>query len=138
MPSKPRLVVDASVAVKWLHEENNTDKALQLLNQIMDETVVAVVPDLIIYEVANVLVRGIGKPLPEAHQALDLLATIPWQVLAPLPSLLKDAVQFAADHAHLSLYDAMYVAVALHHDAVVITADSKLHRIVGHPLTRLL
>lgn len=138
MPDKPQVVIDASVAVKWLHEEAKTNKALHLLDKITSGTVVAIVPDLIMYEVTNALVRGIGKPLAEANDAVDLLLEIPWQVIAPAPTILKDAIQLAVNQPKLSIYDAIYVAIASHYEATVITDDQKLHKLVGAPLTRLL
>lgn len=138
MVDKTRFVIDASITIKWLHKEDKTETALQLLDQINSGEVIALVPNLIIYEIANTLIRGIKRPLLEANKAIDSLAVIPWQIIAPTPDLIKDAMQFAAEHSQLSLYDAAYIAVALHHNASVITADQKLHKKVGQPLTQLL
>lgn len=138
MRAKPRVVIDASVAVKWLHEEEKTKQALRWLDLINENGIIAFTPDLILYEISNALIRGIGKNLEEANEAIDILMTLPWHMVAPTADLLKDAMQFASERPKLSTYDAIYIALALHHDAVVITDDRKLHKIVGRPLTQLL
>lgn len=138
MLAKSRLVIDASVVVKWFHEEAKTDKALILLEQINSGETTAFVPNLLLYEIANVLVRGIKQPLPEAHEAIDVLVDMPWHIVSPTTALLKDATHLANEHAKLSVYDAVYVTIALHHDAMVITDDSALYQLIGEPLTKIL
>lgn len=138
MADRTRLVIDASITIKWLHKEENTEIALSLLDQINDGEIIALAPNLIIYEIASALIRGIRKPLVEAQMAVDSLAVIKWQIIMPTSDLIKDAMQFAAERPQISLYDATYIAVALHHSATVITADKKLHNKVGSPLTQLL
>lgn len=138
MVDRQRVVIDASVAVKWLHEEEKTKDALHLFDAISSGDTIAIEPDLVLYEVANALMRGIGKPLEESYESMEILAVLPWQIVAPTPQLVKDAMQFAGEHPKLSVYDASYIAVALHYDAVVITDDRKLHKTVGNPLTKLL
>lgn len=138
MPVNRRVVIDNSVSLKWVHEEEGTNKAQSLLQDIHNQEVIAVVPDLIFYEFSNVLIRGIGKSLTEAQQAVDTITLVPWRIVTPTTDLIKDAMQFAAERPKLSLYDAAYVAVALYYDAVVITADTLFHKTVGKPLTQLL
>jgi len=56
MHDNDRLVIDASVAIKWLHEEDKTNQALNILDKINHTAITATVPDLIIYEVSNALI----------------------------------------------------------------------------------
>ena len=51
------VVVDASVAVKWLVKEEHTDKALAILHAWHDEEVTPAAPYLLPFEVANALHR---------------------------------------------------------------------------------
>jgi predicted nucleic acid-binding protein len=68
------VVVDASVVVKWFVEEEHTNAALQLRNDYVDRTVDIASPDLLPYEVLNVLRcnPSLGeRQLKEIATALD-------------------------------------------------------------------
>jgi len=49
------IVLDASVAVKWFSEEEYTEKALELRERIRVGKERVIVPDLLLYELANAL-----------------------------------------------------------------------------------
>ena len=49
------VVVDASVAIKWLVREEHTDKALEILSAWHDQDVTPAAPYLLPFEVANEL-----------------------------------------------------------------------------------
>ncbi len=68
-----RIVVDASVAVKWFVLEANSEHARRLLDS--DATLVA--PDLIVAEIATVMWKRqrVGDISPE--QATEAVATLP-------------------------------------------------------------
>ena len=55
------VVVDASVAVKWLVREEHTDKALSILSAWHDEEVTPAAPYLLPFEVANALHRRVFR-----------------------------------------------------------------------------
>ena len=133
-----RVIVDASVVVKWFHDEPKSEEALKLQEAINNGTVSAAVPDLVLYEVANALVRGIGKSSPEISAALHVLADMSWDVVAPSTVLLDDAVALATSRPGLTVYDAVYAGLALRRNAELVTADAGLHRLIGPPVTRLL
>lgn len=133
-----RVVVDASVVVKWFHDEEKTAEALKLQEQINEGTVSAAVPDLVLYETANALVRGVGRPSSEISAALHVLAEMSWDVVAPTTTLLDDAVALATSRPSLTVYDATYAALALRRNAELVTADEELHKLIGTPVTRLL
>lgn len=68
-----RIVVDASVAVKWFVLEANSEHARRLLDS--DATLVA--PDLIVAEIATAMWKRqrVGDISPE--QATEAVATLP-------------------------------------------------------------
>lgn len=53
--SRPKVVVDASVAVKWVLPEDDTERALRLQEKYQDEQLDVLAPYLVVSEVANVL-----------------------------------------------------------------------------------
>lgn len=132
------IVVDASVVIKWFNEEEGTPAALRLLGKITAGALTAFVPDLILYEVLNVLIRALGKSPEEIDDAFNILGALPWDLVPPGTELLRDAAALAANRPRLTAYDAAYVALALRKNAILWTADKHLHRTIGEPVTRLL
>jgi predicted nucleic acid-binding protein len=103
------LVVDASVAVKWLVPEPLTDAAERVLAS--DEELV--VPDLLPIEVANALWKKVRRRelgRDDAVGALELLATLRLDVRSTSP-LMPRAVALAVDLGH-PVYDCVYLALA--------------------------
>lgn len=123
------VVSDASVALKWFHEEGEADveasRAILAAHQARDALVAVL--DLTAYEVGNALLRGPAGATPEqVAMVVDALETI-CPVISPEPSERRLAAELAAEHS-LTYYDASYAAVALKRDATLVTADADLLR----------
>jgi predicted nucleic acid-binding protein len=117
-------VVDASIAVKWFLPEIHGDAAVRLLGG--DHSLVA--PDLLFPEVGNVLwkpVRRREATVSEAQATLDALASLPIEVQGS-PPLMPLAFEIAG-HASRSVYDTLYLAVAVLRGCRLVTADRKLY-----------
>lgn len=125
------LVVDASVAFKWLipdAAEEDVPAAKAVLVDHMEGRVQIAVPALLYYEVANILLVGRSRPpVEEAAEALSDLFSIPLIVAAPAPDASDAALRLASRHG-LSYYDASYVALAETMDCLLLTADQRLAR----------
>lgn len=125
------LVIDASVAFKWLipdAAEDDVAAAKALLVEHMEGRVEIVVPALLYYEVANILLFGRSRPPGnEAAEALSDLFSIPLTIASPTPDGANAALRLASQHG-LSYYDASYVALAEELDCVLVTADQRLAR----------
>jgi predicted nucleic acid-binding protein len=120
-----RLVVDASVATKWLVPEDDSE----LADALLTSTAQLHAPAFLAMEVANALwmkMRRGELDDAKAGASLDYLRRIPWaswQGEEPLPETLSLAK--ALDHA---VYDCAYLALALHLDARYVTADQRFWR----------
>lgn len=123
-------IVDASVVVRAIayHEQD----ALDWLARASKREISAVAPDHLHAEIGNSLrklVRG-GTLTPQAAQdrlafALDLpIKLFPVQLLAP------QALALALARG-ISVYDALYLALALGYDAPLVTADQRLAAAAG-------
>ena len=117
-----RVVVDASAALKWVLEEEGSPDALKLLDRDVLHA-----PDFLLLEVANVLwtkVRRGALSRSDADAAFQTLAAVPI-ALTPLAELIRPArsLAFALD---LTVYDAVYAALAQQLDCPLATADQKL------------
>ena len=123
-PSLPvSVVVDASVAAKWLFTEAFSPEALGLLNG--DASLYA--PDLLLPEVGNILwkrVRSGEISREKAEELLGWLLNLPL-LLQPAPPLIAIALQIAGDYG-CTVYDSLYVALSVQVGCPLVTADEKL------------
>lgn len=118
------VVVDASVAIKWVVPERGTPEALAMLKGGGLSA-----PDLITPECANILWKKTrrGELSPEeARLAARLIEQVELEIL-PTRTLLEPATQIAnlLDHP---AYDCIYLALAQARGSVFITADERLLR----------
>ncbi len=118
-------VVDASVAVKWVLPEDDSE----LAEELVTGGALLHAPGFIFVEIANVLWKRMRQGGLVEADATDLMARlrssplILWQGEEPLPGTLSLAKEL--DHA---VYDCAYLALALHLDAVCVTADRRFQR----------
>lgn len=121
-----KVVVDASVAAKWLAPEPGSEAAQALL----DEELVA--PDLLYAEVANILWKKATRGEMTADAA-GLAAR--WLLQVPMrihdgASLFAQSVALAQRLGHPA-YDCFYLAAAVRADCRLVTADRRLHERCG-------
>jgi predicted nucleic acid-binding protein len=119
-----RLVVDASVAAKWLLPEPDSAAAASLLE---DAGTSLHVPELFDAELGNVLWKRVQRDELKAGEATSLAVLI-----GGIPAtrhthadLLEGAVGVALDLS-ITVYDALYVALAQALGAPLATADGWL------------
>ncbi len=122
-----RVVVDASVAVKWVLSdpaaEVDADRALELLRQIRSARVTPLQPPHWLAEVAAV----ISRLYPDvARRAVELLYAMELPVVDDL-EIYSRACDLA-ERLNRHVFDTLYHAVALEHDLPLITADDHYYR----------
>ena len=116
------VVVDASVAVKWVVGEVGSDRAARLLDGRTLH-----VPDLLFVEAANALwaMRRRGAlPVEAPGAAIGWLVRAPLRVARTMP-LIEPALALATALAH-PVYDCVYLALAAEVAAPLVTADARL------------
>ena len=117
-------VPDASVLLKWVlpsDDEPHADRARQLREAIVDESVRALVPSLWIYEVGNTVARRFPM---HASTWLSALLKFGLEEVRPSGPVLARTLELTA-RFEVSFYDAVYHALALVHGGVFITADAR-------------
>ncbi len=127
------VVIDASVAIKWVLQETGSSAARNLA---LKEMLVA--PDLLFVECANVLWTKVRRKIlskPGAEAALAAIGKTPIRAVPLLPHLLTaQAIAFDLDQ---TVYDSLYLAVALAERSVLVTADEAFFRAAAvHPVYR--
>lgn len=122
-------VVDASVAVKWLIEEEDSDAAAVVLAKVASAEIVLHVPDLIYSEIASVLCKKFRVADLKTADVRDAVADflqIPLTV-HPAKDLFARALEIAIQSGR-SAYDSQYLALAENLDLELITADRRFYR----------
>jgi predicted nucleic acid-binding protein len=119
----PRIVVDASVAVKWLLPEDHSEAAARLLLGHQDLWA----PDLIWAELGNVLWKKWRLSEISAETGAALLADFRRFPLSIQSSeLLSEGAWEIARDLGRSFYDSLYLALAVSQGCPLVTADQKL------------
>lgn len=118
------MIIDASVAFKWLVHEDDSDLALALLRR--DDLLA---PNLVSSEVGNALWKKARREQfdPTISHA-DVLATLPsYLALVEEHAFIGRALEiaYALDHA---IYDCVYLAAAEHFGLPLVTADDRFLR----------
>jgi predicted nucleic acid-binding protein len=135
------IVVDASVAAKWLLPEPGQAEAEALLR----DASALLAPAIIRVEVASAVTRRArlgSMPTDEVHRHYSNWSGLLRDgavVLLPDEELLDQAVEWSIRIKH-SLPDCLYLAAAQRHRVPLITADRKFHEraIASYPEIRML
>jgi len=122
--SPPIVVVDSSVAIKWVVPEHDSDLAEQLVDAYS-----LVAPDLIYAECTNTLWKKTRRGEMSVSEAMSgttvvddfAVRTVSMRELVPLAAELS----LRLDHA---AYDCFYLALSQLLECPFVTADAKLHR----------
>jgi predicted nucleic acid-binding protein len=118
-------VVDASVVIKWFVAEPNSDIALRLLD--VEKRFLA--PDHLFAETTNAVWKKVRRGEFPPEHGRDVLARIEAAGIAvetlSCRDLAVDAYRIAVAYGR-SVYDAMYLALAIKSNTRLITADDRL------------
>ncbi len=127
MADREYVVVDASLAVKWVLTEDDSPQALALLNEWQEANRQPIAPSWIACEVANVIYQYIAPNTfaPDQAGALvdEVLAQVAIQSEAPEDA--RRAIQIAHAAGQHQTYDAQYAALAERLGCELWTADMK-------------
>jgi predicted nucleic acid-binding protein len=116
------LVIDSSVAGKWYLPENGSDRAALLLRAGL----YLIAPDLLIAEIGNVLwKRRREVPAIEIEAIAVALTSACPVALYSSTALLRGALAVALAYDR-SVYDSLYLALAVSEGCALVTADERL------------
>jgi len=128
-------VLDASVAAKWfLPETHETlkEQALKLFEDYAAGDVRLLVPDLFWPEIGNIFWKASRVGRISAESATKAVEALMAREIPTLPSLplLRDAFMIALAFRR-SVYDSIYVALAIASNRMLVTADERLANAVA-------
>lgn len=121
------LVVDASIAIKWVVEEEGTSNALAIRRQAK-----LLAPELLVAECANILWKKVQRRellQDEANLAARLLQASEVELVTSR-TLLEPSTRLAIEIDHPA-YDCVYLSLAIQQDCPFVTADTRLLRKLG-------
>lgn len=119
------IVLDASIIIKWLIDEDGSGSAVRYRADHVEGVNQVAVPDLLFYELANVLSTKGALSLREAELGFSAIWNMELETHKLKSHDYLRACRFAND-LDISAYDAAYVALADRLDVNLITADRKL------------
>jgi predicted nucleic acid-binding protein len=127
------VVVDASLAFKWLVPEEHSDKAISLARFWDNEGTQPVAPHLMPVEVANALHRRVVRSeltMEEATRLMECLMATGIE-LREMHYLHSRALELASLLGQNAVYDAHYLALAETLECNLWTSDERFFRAVG-------
>ena len=133
-------VLDCSLAAKWVLPEPDRAPALRLFERYQSGEISLIAPDLLLAEFASLLARRNRRKqisTKQAHEAFHLMTRCAPRLFDMRPRLFR-ALDLSLRH-QMSLWDCVYVALAVEHGCPFLTADRRLFRAGGgrHPSLQL-
>jgi predicted nucleic acid-binding protein len=122
-----RVVVDASVAIKWVVAEEGSQAAVDLRSQFRFAS-----PELLIPECANILWKKTQRGELTREEAIFAARLLERSGVAflSMAGLLERSTSLAIELSHPA-YDCTYLAAAVETEARFVTADTRLLRIIA-------
>lgn len=123
-----RLIVDASVVLKWVLPEPDRDEAVRLLDAYEAEEADLIAPRVLMEEVGSALSKRCRRKELSESQARKAwhLIEIRQPLLVDEPALLPTALDLSLDY-QLSFWDSLYLALAIAERCDLITADQRFY-----------
>lgn len=133
------VVVDASLAIKWVLIEQDSPRAVMLLERWHSEEKEIIAPALFTYEVSNILHRQVVTnklTYDEAKRGLKKLFAIGVSLdFSQYEDISTQAMMLAHRYDLPAAYDAHYLALAARENCEYWTADTRLWNTVKSKLS---
>lgn len=129
-----KVVVDASVCLKWVFEEEDSEKARNLLTLSGKGDILLLAPEIWEYEIVNGFAQAMLKNKLSYVQSKKFLR----MVLEARPQMISihDLLLKSLENCHkyrISAYDSAYITLAKENRIVLVSADEKLAQKVSDP-----
>ena len=129
---RDRLVIDSSVVVKWYVAEHDSAQATVLHELWTNDDIELFAPDLLPIEVGNILwkkqrIGAMTSVQAELTTSIVTALTIPW---SDSHDLLPRAI-LIANKFDRTVYDSIYLALAIQLGCPFVTADDRLANAVA-------
>jgi predicted nucleic acid-binding protein len=131
-----RLVIDASVALKWrLRDEEATNQADALLEDFLAGKLELLTPTLFDYEIANALWVAVTRQRLSEQDAAALADFAQYTIVrCDFTGIASPTFDLSGQYQR-SAYDSAYLALAQSQGVWFVTGDKRLFNAVGHVLS---
>lgn len=131
------IVIDASVGIKWIQEEENRKSAITLRDGHLTGEEKIIVPGLFFYEIANALSTKSAADDTYIKEGLNFIFHSHLIVENDNP---KDLIlsSVLAKKYNTSVYDMFYAVIANKHRTILVTADERFVSKTKFPFVKLL
>jgi predicted nucleic acid-binding protein len=119
------LILDTSVLAKWFKQEDGTEKALDLREAFFNGEVDIAVPDLVFYELSNVMRYDDSFTVEMINQSIKSLREMDFQIVAPYSEFMDKIVENATE-LELTVYDSAFYTLAEITEGKLVTADEEI------------
>ncbi len=121
------IVLDASVVLKWIFGgEEDEEKAKHYQKGHIAEEEVVAVPNLLFYEIANVLAIKTRLSAKDAAEAFSLIWNFDLEVFSFGLDEFLEGITLSRKYG-ITLYDAAYIGLARKLGCPFVTADRRLY-----------
>lgn len=120
------LVIDTSVFIKWLNQSNeeHLQNADSILEDVRSGDATIIVPELIKYELGNVLLKGKQLTPNQASISLGTGYSLPVTFVTESEELARETYSLAYNLG-ISYYDASFMSLARQYHAALVTDNIK-------------
>ena len=121
-------VLDTSVVIKWFTYANEADifQAKKLLLDIQGGKIIVLAPVLLLTELANVFLLSKKLITLKIKTAIEIVDNSQISIAAVNKEIIVSAVTLANKHG-ITVYDAIFLALAKQWNCRLISADQKSH-----------
>lgn len=120
------LVLDTSIVLKWYKEEEYTEIALKIKKDFVEGLNEIIVPDLVLYEMANVLRFTDGFNERLIKKSLESFIDLGIDIVIPTIEMISLATKLSYKYK-ITVYDAIFIALSKIINGIFVTADKKLY-----------
>lgn len=120
------LVLDTSIVLKWYKEEEYTEIALKIKKDFVEGLNEIIVPDLVLYEMANVLRFTDGFNERLIKKSLESFIDLGVDIVIPTIEMISLATKLSYKYK-ITVYDAIFIALSKIINGIFVTADKKLY-----------
>jgi len=131
------IIVDASVAIKWIYKETDSETAVFLLQRHLKQEQNITVPHFLFIEVANVLATKSRYSQQDITEGMKFLSQSHLEIYEIVHEDIIYAAQLAKEYK-TSVYDMLYAVIAKRSNCTLITADEKFAQKVKFPFVKVL
>jgi len=130
-----RIVVDASVVVKWFVDEDGSEEALTIRKKYVEAEAEVLAPELILFEALNTLrYKGLFTE-PEIKRIAESLDAYAFNLHSLRGEYAGQAIEVSFEN-NITIYDSSYVSLAVREGAQMYTGDQELIQRLREPYLR--